>query len=322
MKIASATERIERFLKPTLTSVAGRTVQGEDFVGARILDALARKEPLAVGRFGTTEGTLIDALRRNRGAKDVNLLTREAWQLSGLFPATPEQAWSMHQVYLDCLANFDLIGVRTRSHDCWFRRIEKRLVEHFTPHAQLFAIENLTPGDQGSAWYWNLSDVQVLVMMPFAASIQRAVQSPRSFSLGGRDAPHFDFTYIQTVQSLSGTALSVGYPSWSDALQTQTAMMDSVQFDIALIAGGAYGAPLAAHAKNLGRVGVHVGGSLQLLFGISGTRWTDPLSPDYRPESRSEGWRYPDAEDRIPCAELVENACYWAPKQTENADQE
>ena len=51
-------------------------------------------------------------------------------------------------------------------------------------------------------------------------------------------------------------------------------------FDVALIGAGAYGLFLATECKRLGKVGIHIGGATQLLFGILGKRWTDPSSPD------------------------------------------
>jgi hypothetical protein len=44
-------------------------------------------------------------------------------------------------------------------------------------------------------------------------------------------------------------------------------------FDIALLACGAFGHPLCAHIKSIGRKAVYMGGELHLLFGIYGARW-------------------------------------------------
>lgn len=44
--------------------------------------------------------------------------------------------------------------------------------------------------------------------------------------------------------------------------------IDKRDYDIALIGCGAYGFPLAAHIKRSGKKAVHLGGALQLLFGI------------------------------------------------------
>ena len=54
------------------------------------------------------------------------------------------------------------------------------------------------------------------------------------------------------------------------------AQIDKEDFDICLIGAGAYGFPLAAYVKRKGKKAVHLGGALQLLFGIKGSRWEDP----------------------------------------------
>lgn len=43
-----------------------------------------------------------------------------------------------------------------------------------------------------------------------------------------------------------------------------------INFDTAIIGCGAYGMPLAAQIKNAGRQAIHLGGAVQLLFGIKG----------------------------------------------------
>ena len=79
-------------------------------------------------------------------------------------------------------------------------------------------------------------------------------------------------------------------------------------FDIALIGCGAYGFPLAAHVKRIGKQAIHLGGSLQILFGIKGKRWDNHpvISKLY-----NEHWIRPRVEDKPNKAHLVEDACYW-----------
>ena len=98
--------------------------------------------------------------------------------------------------------------------------------------------------------------------------------------------------------------------------------IDKIDFDIALIGCGAYGMPLAAHVKRLGKQAVHLAGGLQLLFGIKGKRWTEEhvgnfeyrpgviLSWDYR-SLFNDHWCYPLAIDTPSNAEVVEGGCYW-----------
>jgi hypothetical protein len=94
--------------------------------------------------------------------------------------------------------------------------------------------------------------------------------------------------------------------------------MDSTEYDIALIGCGAYGFPLAAHAKRMGKKAVHLGGALQILFGIKGKRWEDPnysvgFGNRTNPylEMFNEYWVRPSADECPKDAKSVENGCYW-----------
>ena len=67
------------------------------------------------------------------------------------------------------------------------------------------------------------------------------------------------------------------------------------------------------YAKRMGKKGFHLGGSLQLLFGIRGKRWDNPdYNPDYNfAELINEHWVKPGTAERPANADKVEGACYW-----------
>lgn len=79
---------------------------------------------------------------------------------------------------------------------------------------------------------------------------------------------------------------------------------------MALIGCGAYGFPLAAHIKKMGKQAVHLGGVLQILFGIKGRRWDESDTH----LMYNENWVYPDRSEIPAGADKVENACYWEVK--------
>jgi len=99
--------------------------------------------------------------------------------------------------------------------------------------------------------------------------------------------------------------------------------IEKIDFDVCLIGCGAYGLPLAAHVKRLGKQAIHLGGGLQLLFGIKGKRWDNP---DYGKKEFSnfpglmqysysslynEDWIKPLPEDTPASAKKIDNATYW-----------
>jgi NADPH-dependent 2,4-dienoyl-CoA reductase/sulfur reductase-like enzyme len=83
--------------------------------------------------------------------------------------------------------------------------------------------------------------------------------------------------------------------------------VERVDFDVALIGAGAYGMPLAAHAKKLGKKAVHMAGVTQILFGIRGRRWEKPPLTDFFNDS----WTRPLAEETPPGFESVDQGAYW-----------
>jgi hypothetical protein len=82
----------------------------------------------------------------------------------------------------------------------------------------------------------------------------------------------------------------------------------NADFDIALIGCGAYGLPLAAHVKRLGKKGIHLASYVQTLFGIYGKRWAD--LEEYS-EVINEHWARPLPSEVPPNHTKVEGGAYW-----------
>ena len=108
------------------------------------------------------------------------------------------------------------------------------------------------------------------------------------------------------MQSLSGE--DNRFKNWFESLEYMKDEIAKKDFDIALIGCGAYGLPLASHVKRLGKIGIHMGGCLQLLFGIKGKRWDkDPkISKFY-----NDSWIRPMEVDKPKNYLKVEDGCYW-----------
>ena len=84
--------------------------------------------------------------------------------------------------------------------------------------------------------------------------------------------------------------------------------MQGLSFDVALLGCGAYSLPLAARIHGMGRSAIHLGGSLQLLFGVFGRRWE---RFDSQRALLNSAWIRPLAEDRPISYQDVEDGCYW-----------
>ena len=166
-----------------------------------------------------------------------------------------------------------------------------------------FADTNIHPEDK-AFWTKYLKGKKVLVIHPFASTIEQQYRENRTKLFARTDfIPKFSsLTTIKAVQTIAGH--QAGYKTWFEALDYMKREIEKADFDIALIGCGAYGFPLAAHVKRMGKQAIHLGGVLQIYFGIKGKRWNDW-------GLYNEHWVSPHAEEIPQGAEHVENGCYW-----------
>ena len=129
--------------------------------------------------------------------------------------------------------------------------------------------------------------------------------------------PIFELKTIKAIQSVADN--KVPYKDWFEALKWMEDEICKTDFDICILGCGAYGLPLAAYIKRLGKKAIHLGGGSQLLFGIKGKRWDNnnyhwknlpQLNTNYS-SLYNEYWVRP-SQNEIPDSALkVEGACYW-----------
>ena len=182
--------------------------------------------------------------------------------------------------------------------------LERRVLDCFAPQATRVGLHTLVLFAHPPApWLADLAHLRWLVVQPFEKSIR--AQLPHLSSLGlfpdscksalrqratdTRFLPPPQFSYMALPR----------HRDWFHALEEMKAEMETERdnFGIALIGAGAWSLPLAAHAKKIGKKGMHLGGSLQLLFGIKGgrfdswnvynDRWIRPL-PEERPANHRQ----------------------------------
>ncbi len=175
----------------------------------------------------------------------------------------------------------------------------------------------LEPYWSNNPWSRALKGKKILVIHPFANLIEQQYKQNRTKLFKNSDVlPEFELYTIEAVQSLGGGTND--FKDWFEALKWMEDEMDRTDYDIALIGCGAYGFSLAAHAKRMGKKAVHLGGALQLLFGIKGKRWENPnygikefgVQNKYK-ELFNEYWIRPDEQHTPKAAKNVEGGCYW-----------
>lgn len=217
---------------------------------------------------------------------------------AGFFPLNHKSLSRFSDLIYTITPDIDILGV--------WNGLESQMP--LSNKCQLIQLQFLEPFWSSEPWTVNLKGRKVLVVHPFDESIKKQY-TKRSLLFENKDIlPEFEsLTVIKAVQSIGGE--TNGFNTWFDALQYMEDEIDKVDYEIALIGCGAYGMPLAAHCKQMGKKAIHIGGALQLLFGIRGNRWE--TEQDIYKQFMNEHWVRPLDIERPDSAQNVENACYW-----------
>lgn len=175
----------------------------------------------------------------------------------------------------------------------------------------MVGLQESEPWWQTKPWTRALKGKKIVVVHPFAELIESQYKNREHLFKNKDVLPDFELRTVKAVQSIGG--LCNDFNNWFDALKWMESEIAKEDFDVVLIGCGAYGFPLAAYVKKLGKKAVHMGGVLQMLFGIKGARWEDKnYHPKYDYTSLfNEYWIKPDIKFKPSVANNIENGCYW-----------
>ena len=265
-------------------------------------DALAANRPTAAGKIGEVElGGLLRRLSRQEASDiDWGRHTERLYLNAGVYPPTAQAMARFCDDYSLALGELDILAV-------WFRFGENRLRKLYAPGARAVQLRALEPYFHAQPWSTALAGKRVLVITPFADTVRaQYARRERIWSAAPEVLPSFELDTMRCP--LSAALTPPAFPDWTSALHAMRAEMSRREFDVVLVGAGAWGLPLIAHAKKLGRSGVHLGGSTQILFGIRGGRWDE--KPDFQ-RFFNDNWVRPDAADRPENFLKIEKGCYW-----------
>lgn len=215
---------------------------------------------------------------------------------AGFFPVTKENLDRFSELMLESMSKVDILG-------SWR---EEEIIFKKELNAIKVPLGDLEPYFHKKPWSVVLEGKKILVIHPFEESIIRQYEKRSLLFDDKRILPNFNLKTIKAVQSIAGNPC--GFATWFDALDHMKEEIDKQDFDIAIIGCGAYGFPLAAYIKSLGKKAVHLGGATQILFGVKGKSWEQ--REDFK-QLFNDFWIYPKISE-IPNNFLnVENGRYW-----------
>ena len=278
--------------------------------------------PFMACRFGYTELSkmrayekLVAGYRRGRryDSSDYAKIFKSLEFMSGFFPITPAQVARFYHRMMEDMKEIDVLG-------SWLTR--ELDVEANLSGVVRVELHDLDPVIRRNAHPWTsvLRGKRVLVVHPFDRSIRAQYPKRKLLFENPETLPDFELLTLRAVQNpawnfakhdngdRSYHGASREFSDWFEALHHMEREISALEFDIALIGCGAYGLPLAAHVKRMGRQAVHLGGVTQMLFGIKGDRWVKA----YGFTRFNEHWVWPLPEETPEESGIVEKCgTYW-----------
>lgn len=296
----------------SITKVGDQALLDHDRTQAELSAAIEKGSPFAAGRLGTVEGDLVSWGIRNPNKRIPEALLRNAKTLAGIYPATQAGASQFADRYINSVSQLDFLGLRNHHFFGGYFDMEKSVVEKAQP-SYLCSIDELSPLGDSDSWVQHLAGRKVLVIHPFSKTIEHQYRQNRLGLFPNKNwLPEFDLQMYKPFQT-SGERIPLGIPSsWGNAVDVMLDDISELQFDIALISAGGYGLPLATGLKQNGRMAIHVGGVLQLFFGIRGGRW-DSVTGQYDSLSlyHTDSWVRPLKEETPEWSKSIEGGAYW-----------
>lgn len=278
----------------------GPVVGGQS--GHDVVRALVESGGGAAGKIGESElGGLTSYLRyRNSGgfAAHWTRRSRRLYTNAGVFPDNVLTYNHFAVAMSEALSHVDVLAA-------WYNPGEAKVVRSLAPKARLVGLTCLEPHLWQEPWFTALRDKRVLVVTPFADTVRSQFERMRDvWTKKPQMAVPFELLTLRTP--FAAAIAPSPYRDWQSGLDDLRRGMDMLHFDVAIIGAGAWSLPLAAHAKLSGRVGIHLGGATQILFGVRGKRWDE--NPKHSPFI-TDAWVRPS--ERPTLLSKIEDGCYW-----------
>lgn len=298
-----------------------------------LYDALKDGNPFMLTRYGSIEMCVTNSYRMRQDSRNMisklceyvtdktdlpwydDLFVVSISRNAGVFNPTPSILDRFAERYLQDSKLIDML-------------MSVNYKEKFMPlkdTCKYIHFESIYPYFVERPWTRILKGKRVLVVHPYADTIRKQYANRDKLYENKEILPEFELITLKAVQS--SAYAEVPFKDWFEALKYMEDEISKIQFDICLLGCGAYGLPLAAHVKRLGKQAIHMGGGVQLLFGIKGKRWEEEykiateknifgynvpfsLNLDYY-KLFNEYWVNPSSDETPKSAKSVEGACYW-----------
>ncbi len=308
--------------------------------------SILQNRPIFIGKIGAIELQIIyqTILISRKMLKDYNPgISYEAINTAGMHPPNNDTFKLFTQVFLDAIRplnilaswNNNLLQVEEMIWNQFITQPQPSLphsIPHTTSQNQTYPPELKGIVDLMSLesfytkpeyWWQTLyKDKTILVISPFTKSIEQQLEYPQRDKVwSGKWANFWDksitFKFIKFPHPYATLSKDeqVNYPgNILEVLEKYYQYIDNVgQFDIALVGTGCFSIPLCSYIKiKKGKSAFHLGGGLQMMFGVYGNRWFQDGNPnEFFKEYINEHWIRPIVNEVPQGYKQQENGAYF-----------
>ncbi|EKD71673.1 MAG: hypothetical protein ACD_46C00126G0001, partial [uncultured bacterium] len=242
--VAKTLRRLYRMIFGEMVLTGPKCILEPNSASRQIQFFLANDSPAMIARFGSTELTCIGNYLgvKQDGKPLISFIQGKAqpwwWNRkiiqqmninAGFFPNNIPAVEKFSELILQDVPLIDLLG-------SWLP--DETLFENQLKATTKVHLELLNPYFSSSPWTQALEGKRVLVIHPFARTIE-AQYKKRHLIFKNNLLPAFELKTIKAVQSIAGEETE--FETWFEALDHMKAQMDRIDYDICLIGCGAYG---------------------------------------------------------------------------------
>ena len=269
-----------------------------------ISEYLKSDKPFAVGRASFVEFSILikNQTRRLFGINTAIInskINRFAKDISGT-PYDEKSALNKYiEVMEDSIRNVDVVATFSNMPMC-----DSYLAECFQLRGKKIVVDRtVEPFIGRDGWSRYLKGKRVVVVSPFCKEIRQQFRQHEKIWDDPNVLPDFELITVDSVW-FEGDSRDTRFANWFDALEFLYNSVMKNNFDVALLGCGSFGFPLASMIKNGGKQAIHIGGALQIMFGVKGRRWDDyGYYNDY--------WIRPEVRVTKGDMKMSDNGCYW-----------
>ena len=231
---------------------------------------------------------------------------------SGLFPADVTFYQQYNERYVDALRELDYLGV--------FPDMVARYRPMIKHHRFDFALmsyldqepDRSAPSDEANCYLPLFQGKRLLLISSYATLLAERATQAKFEQVWGKTGKRWFFPTSVTALEFPYGYPTTAQPQYANSIALLASIkrrMSQVEFDVALIAAGGMAIPIAAYAKSIGKIGIDLGGHLQILFGILGNRWRN--RPKWQTRYFNAHWIDMPARFKPQTPYQADDGAYW-----------